>query len=282
MVYCYLIRVFVVFYLSLFIIGCSSTPQQMDVGENNYYTLSQDGVVTLSPHGGGKPRNDMAVTVEPDRLRALLSAFYYREPRSGLSSWFLGSEREVPLIQSVNLGRLSRAISRAFADSSSRDDIVVGLRQRRSDTFAASEGYRLSAFRVFVVDDRLNLLFGTVGESLDDSFRFATIERKARAQDLSRSFNRELVMKKAGSRSSPAEVVGKRVYYAGEQKEIKKVRNDWFALDLKEMSGESTRKASTTSETDSGDKSEKTPEADFQDRFKNRKEKLLRPEMMRI
>ena len=213
----------------------------------------------LSPRKSGEPANDQPVTVEPDRLEVLLADLYYLEPRSGLSGWISDSERRTPLIQNTNLGRLSRAISQAFTDAGPGEDIVVGLEQARRDGSGSIGGYRLTAFRIFVADNRLNLLFGAVGENSDDCFHFRTIHRQAQTQDSPGGISRKLVREKAGSRSM-AVYLGSRVLYSGAEENIQRLREDWVALDLNERSGERTRNSSP----------EPDPEVDGRDQSKNR------------
>lgn len=251
------------FSLLIVLTSCSSVPQQQDSQGKNYYTPGRDGIVMLSPRESSEGANDQPAMVKPDRLETLLADLYYPESRGGLSGWISDSERRTPLIQDAGLASLSLALSRALADAGSGEDVIVGVEQPRRDSTGTIIGYRLTAFRVFVADDRLNLLFGAVGENRDDGFRFATIHRKASTPDPRPGISEQWVQEYAGSRSVAANT-GNRVLYSGPQQTVQQRRADWIELDL--TSGEAAPPAS----------SEQRPDEEVDDRTQKREEKLLR------
>lgn len=287
--------------LLIFLTGCSSVPKQADDRGKNYYSPGQEGVVMLQPRESGQLANDQPVELEPERLETLLANIYYPEARRGLSGWISNSERRTPVIQETNLGRLSRAISRALTDAGPDEDVVVGLRQADRDGSGSIRGYHLTVFRAFVVDNRLNLLLGTAGESLDDSFRFDTIHRKAQAEGSPSGIDPTQVKTKAGSRSTAPDTAI-RVLYTGVEATVKRLRDDWIALDLtrgaatpapasesspdaQPQSGDS----SAISDKGEGEKSsvtprnpatESDPETETGNTAEERSEKLLRKELI--
>ncbi len=260
-----------------FLASCSSLPQQNESRGKNYYVPDGDGIVMLSPRKKGAVANDQPVTVEPERLETLVAGLYYLEPRSGLGGWISDSKRRIPLVQEGNLAGLSSALSRALADAAPDEDVVVGLQQPWRDSVGTVNGYRITAFRVFVADERLHFLFGAVGKSLESGFHFSTIHRKARTLAPQGGISQQEVEEQVGPRNLAADT-GNRVLYSGPQENVLRLRDDWVALDL-------TVRSSANEQTDGTKTSpapEFAPDSEVHDWRQKREEQLLQKEVITL
>lgn len=281
MLYFKSVYLLVAFSFVILLAGCSSAPRQAEDPGKNYYTSPREALVTLTSGERGTGANDQPATLAPGRLEALLGSLYYLEDRGAIGRWFTESRRKTPLVPETKVSRVSLALAEALADAGAREDVVVGLREPVRDSSDSITHYKLTMFRAFVQNNRLNLLFGTVGENLDDSnYQFDTIHRKAQTQNVRESIRWESVLEKAGSRGVTADL-GSGIYYSGPEATLQRLRDDWIALDLEPLASSSGASPAGSSPEKEKVKAETGPEEEeAKEETTDRQEKLLRKELI--
>ncbi|MEH6355973.1 MAG: hypothetical protein V7760_08105 [Marinobacter sp.] len=182
----------------LVLTACSSAPNRSsaDLGIG-------DAVQTVSIEPGA-PSNDHPVKISPQILASLLNNLTMKP--SPEADDFFGLSRQ-SLNQSVFKNEQSRliamALSRNLETVGPDEDIAVRVEQQRTDRYVGLKDADITAFRVFFVDGKLNLIFGTLAKNpRADASGIAPPPTDAPKRRLNRTAN---IMTEIGSRTRPGE-----------------------------------------------------------------------------
>lgn len=139
--------------------ACSAAPNRS--GAN----LGIGDAVQTVPIESGAASNDHPVKISPQVLASLLNDLTMKP--SPEANDFFGLSRQ-SLNQSVFKNDQSQliavALSRNLAAANPDEDIAVRVEQQRTDRYVGLKDADITAFRVFFVDGKLNLIFGTLAK----------------------------------------------------------------------------------------------------------------------
>jgi hypothetical protein len=182
----------------LVLTACSAAPNRSgaDLGIG-------DAVQTV-PIESSAASNDHPVKISPQVLASLLNDLTMKP--SPDADDFFGLSRQ-SLDQSVFKNDQSQlialALSRNLAAANPDEDIAVRVEQQRTDRYVGLKDADITAFRVFFVDGKLNLIFGTLAKNpRADASGVAPPPTDAPKRRLNRTAN---IMTEIGSRTSPGE-----------------------------------------------------------------------------
>jgi hypothetical protein len=180
----------------LVLTACSAAPNRSgaDLGIG-------DAVQTV-PIESGVASNDHPVKISPQVLASLLNDLTMKP--SPEADDFFGLSRQ-SLDQSVFKNDQSQlialALSRNLAAVNPDEDIAVRVEQQRSDRYVGLKDADITAFRVFFVDGKLNLIFGTLAKNpRADASGVAPPPTDAPKRRLNRTAD---IMTEIGSRTRP-------------------------------------------------------------------------------
>ncbi|EBA00008.1 hypothetical protein [Marinobacter sp. ELB17] len=182
----------------LVLTACSSVPNRSSAD------LGIGDAVKTVPIEPGTANNDHPVKISPQVLASLLNDLTMKP--SPESDDFFGLSRQ-PLNQSVfksdQSRRIAMALSRNLAAAAPDEDIAVRAEQQRTDRYVGLKDADITAFRVFFVDGKLNLIFGTLAKDpRTDASGVAPPPIDAPKRRLNRTAN---IITEIGSRTKPGE-----------------------------------------------------------------------------
>ncbi len=174
---------------------------------------------------------------------------------------FFGSSGQ-SLRQSVFNGDQSRliakALSRNLAAAASDEDIAVRVEQQRAGRYVGLRDPDITAFRVFFVDGKLNLIFGTLAKNpRADASGIAPPPTDAPKRRLNRTAN---ISTEIGSRTRPGEGPAMLLPNDNTSADVAN-RVDW--LQFSKLSGTNHSSAKTESQAAPRNKKEKNDSADY-------------------
>jgi hypothetical protein len=182
----------------LVLTACSSAPNRSgtDLGIG-------DAVQTV-PIEPDAASNDHPVKISPQILASLLNNLTMKP--SPKADDFFGLSRQ-SLNQSVFKNDQSQlialALSRNLAAANPDEDIAVRVEQQRTDRYVGLKDADITAFRVFFVDGKLNLIFGILAKNpRADASGVAPPPTDAPKRRLNRTAN---IVTEIGSRTRPGE-----------------------------------------------------------------------------
>jgi len=182
----------------LVLTACSSTPNRSgtDLGIGN--------AVQTVPIEPGAASNDHPVKISPQILASLLNDLTMKP--SPEADDFFGLSRQ-SLNQSVFKNEqsqlISMALSRNLSAANPDQDIAVRVEQQRPDRYVGLRDADVTALRVFFVDGKLNLIFGTLAKNpRADASGVTPPPTDAPKRRLNRTAN---IMTEIGSRTRPGE-----------------------------------------------------------------------------
>lgn len=182
----------------LILTACSSAPNRSSTD------LGIGDAVQTVPIEPGAASNDHPVKIPPQILASLLNNLTMKP--SPEADDFFGLSRQ-SLNQSVFKNEQSRliamALSRDLEAVGPDEDIAVRVEQQRTDRYVGLKDADITAFRVFFVDGKLNLIFGTLAKNpRADASGIAPPPTDAPKRRLNRTAN---IMTEIGSRTRPGE-----------------------------------------------------------------------------
>lgn len=176
--------------------ACSAAPNHSNTD------LGIGDAVKAVPIEPGTASNNHPVNISPQVMASLLNNLTMKPPPE--SDDFFGLSRQ-SLNQSVFKSDQSRlvalALSRKLAAAAPDEDIAVRVEQQRTDRYVGLKGADITAFRLFFVDGKLNLIFGTLAKDpRADASGVAPPPIDAPKRRLNRTAN---IITEIGSRTKP-------------------------------------------------------------------------------
>lgn len=216
----------VCFLLALALAGCgvhlgsSSSPSGLGIG----------GLAKNVPSEPSAPPNDQPVRIPAGRLQTWLDALQVRLPGEGLNKLTGRAGHTRSLFTPRRLSAVADALSRQLARATPRQDVAIRVEQYRNAFIGVQRNPRVTAFRAFVRDGKLNLIFGTLGQN-PDRIRPGHTVTSAIAAPSPRPDRTANYMQEIGSRSArghgPAVLVLPAFAHRHDPS-----RPDWIVIDL--------------------------------------------------
>ncbi len=123
-----------------------------------------DAVKTV-PVEPGAENNDHPVNISPQVLVSVLDSLTM-QPSPGDDDFFGSSRQSLsqPVFKSNQSRSIALELSRKLAAANPGEDVAVRVEQQRASRFVGLKEADITAFRVFFIDGKLNLIFGTLAK----------------------------------------------------------------------------------------------------------------------
>ncbi len=188
------------------------------------------GIATTVAVGPGAAANTHPVKVAPSRLRYWLSGLEIRRPRSDIDTILDSSAREIPLFNPTRLPEVAKALSRQLSRAEPRQDVAIRIEQYRNALFGVERDPRVTAFRAFVSDGQLNLIFGTVDQNptadVPGGSGPAPMTAPKPRLDRAANYRKEIGSRAQAGKGQAALVLPAYAHFA------KPSRHDWVVIDM--------------------------------------------------